>query len=332
MSTVRATPAARRIASERNLDLAKIIPRPGKDYLTSSDVLAEKNKAKITQVAQAMLDYYNTDVDTLGIGSEDRITKKTVLQALRTAGEKNLEKTPLVGNNGHVAKKPVSGMRKVIAQKMVESLAAAAQYTLFVDLDATKVKKLSSEIAQAELELSGHKINITDVLINITISALAKHPLLNSSMIDNEIVTHESINIGLAVALEDGLIVPVIKDAQGKTLRQISMERKDLVDKARKGKLLPDEYSGGTFTISNIGMYPVDYFTPIINQPESAILGIGRVVEKAVPIDGKIEIRSMMGVSLTLDHRLIDGAEGAKFLATFKEMLENPYRVCLKWY
>jgi pyruvate dehydrogenase E2 component (dihydrolipoamide acetyltransferase) len=332
MSTIRATPAARRIAAENKVDLLKIIPQAGKDYLTLHNVLVQKKSVKISNVAKDILEYYHMNPDALGIHIDGKITKNIVLQAMSVVENKALKMNPIVGGNGNVLKKPITGIRKVIAQKMVESLATAAQYTLFSQFDADKIKNLSSEIALAELELSGNKINITDILIKITAAALVKHPLLNSSIMDNQILMHDSINIGLAVALDDGLIVPVIKNAEAKSLREISTERKNLVDKARKGKLQPDDYTCGTFTISNMGMYPVDYFTPIINQPESAILGVGRIVEKVVPVDGKIEIRLMMGISLTLDHRIIDGAEGAKFLATLKEMFDNPYQVCLTWY
>jgi pyruvate dehydrogenase E2 component (dihydrolipoamide acetyltransferase) len=329
MSITKATPAARRIAFETRVDLSKLIPRPGFGYLSSSDVLTQKRLPKITNLAKSILNYYKTNPDTLGINIEGKLTKNMVLQALDAANNKIADNSVL---NGNISRKPMSGMRKTIAAKMVQSLATAAQYTLFVDLNAGKIKNLSAEISLAEQESSGNKINITDVLIKITAAALVRHPLFNSSVVDNEIIIHDSINVGLAVALQEGLIVPVIRNADQKSLRQISVERQSLVEKARKGMLQPDDYSNGTFTISNMGMYPVDYFTPIINLPENAILGLGRITEKAVPVDGKIEILPMMGVSLTMDHRVIDGAEGAKFLATLKEMLDNPYHICLAWY
>jgi pyruvate dehydrogenase E2 component (dihydrolipoamide acetyltransferase) len=329
MSITKATPAARRIAFETRVDLSKLIPRPGFGYLTSSDVLTQKRLPKITNLAKSILNYYKTNPDALGMNIESKLTKNMVLQALDAANNKTADNSVL---NGNISRKPMSGMRKTIAAKMVQSLETAAQYTLFVDLNAGKIKNLSTEISLAEQELSGNKINITDVLIKITAAALVRHPLFNSSVVDNEIIIHDSINVGLAVALQEGLIVPVIRNADQKSLRQISVERQSLVEKARKGMLQPDDYSNGTFTISNMGMYPVDYFTPIINLPENAILGLGRITEKAVPVDGKIEILPMMGVSLTMDHRVIDGAEGAKFLATLKEMLDNPYHICLAWY
>lgn len=330
MSIIKATPAARRNAFENRVDLSKLIPRPGLDYITSADILSQKRSPKITNLAKSILDYYKTNPDTLGIQIDDKITKNMVLQAVDALQNKKVALDTT--SNRTISRKPMSGMRKTIATKMVQSLETAAQYTLFVDLNAGKIKNLSSEISSAEQELSGNKINITDILIKITAAALVKHPLLNSSVVDNEIVIHDSINIGLAVALNEGLIVPVISNAAQKNLREISTERKNLVDKARKGVLQPDEYTGGTFTISNMGMYPVDYFTPIINLPENAILGVGRIIEKAMPVDGKVEILPMMGVSLTMDHRVIDGSEGAKFLATLKEMLDNPYHICLNWY
>lgn len=331
MSIVKATPAAKRNAFKNRVDLSKLSPRPGLDYLTAADILSQKTTTKITNLAKSILDYYKTDVDTLGIHNDGKLTKKIALQAVDAVQNKKMivDTTTL---NRTISRKPMTGMRKTIAMKMVQSLEIAAQYTLFADLNAGKIKSLGSEISLAEQELTGNKINITDILIKITAAALVKHPLLNSSVVDNEIVIHDRIHIGLAVALNEGLIVPVINNADQKNLHQISAERQSLVDKARKGTLQPNEYTNGTFTISNLGMYPVDYFTPIINLPENAILGVGRISEKAVPVNGKVEILQMMGISLTLDHRVIDGSEGAKFLATLKEMLDNPYHICLAWY
>ncbi len=330
MSVVKATPAAKRIAFENRVDLSKLTPRPGLGYLSSADVLFQKRSPKMTNLAKSILDFHKIDRETLSFQIDGKLTKEVVIKALDISETKGTLNNVVL--NIPQSRKPMSGMRKTIAAKMVQSLETAAQYTLFVDLNAEKIKKLSSDISVAEQEISSNKINITDILIKITSAALVKHPLFNSSVVDNEIVIHESINVGLAVGLNEGLIVPVIKNANHKSLRQISVERQSLVDKARKGKLQPNEYSNGTFTISNLGMYPVDYFTPIINLPENAILGVGRIIEKVVSVGGKIEIVPMMGISLTMDHRAIDGSEGAKFLNTLKAMFDNPYRVCLTWY
>ncbi|MGE5604122.1 MAG: dihydrolipoamide acetyltransferase family protein [Bacteroidota bacterium] len=331
MSIIKATPAARRKAIENKVDLSKLTPRLGLDYLTAADVTAQNRPYGMTHLAKNILDFYKTDPQALGINIEGKLNKNIALQALEKTKTSavSISSFPMAQS---ATRKPMTGMRKTIAAKMTQSLQNAAQYTLFVELNAAKLKSLSSEISSAEQEISGNKINITDILIKITATALVKHPLLNTSVGDNEIIFHDRVNIGLAVALNEGLIVPVIQNVAEKNLRQISEDRQSLVGKARKGTLQPDEYTGGTFTISNMGMYPVDFFTPIINQPENAILGIGRITEKAVPIDGKIEIRPMIGLSLTMDHRVIDGAEGAKFLNTFREMLDNPARVCLSWY
>lgn len=331
MSIIKATPAAKRKAFENKVDLSRIIPRPGLDYLTSADILSSKTTPKITNLAKSILNYHQLDMTALDNHIDGKLTKEIALQAVNAVQNEKLKENVALSHRT-VSQKPLSGMRRTIAAKMVQSLASAAQYTLFADLNADKVKSLTNEIASAEQALTGKKITVTDVLTKIAATALVKHPLLNSSLINNEIIIHDRINIGLAVALDEGLIVPVIKNAVQKNLLQISADRQSLVDKARKGTLRPDEYTGGTFTISNLGMYPVDYFTPIINLPETAILGIGRMIEKAVPVNGKVAIMPMMGVSLTLDHRVIDGSEGAKFLATLKEMFENPYHICLSWF
>ena len=158
---------------------------------------------------------------------------------------------------------------------------------------------------------------------------LRKHPNLNASVAGEEIVYHSEAHVGLAVALEDGLIVPVIRNADRKSLADLTAECKTLAKLAKEGKLSPDQLAGGTFTISNLGMYAVDAFTPIINLPEAAILGVGRIQEKPVVKDGKIEIRAMMHVSLSFDHRIIDGAPAASFLTDLKHVLEHPYEMLI---
>jgi pyruvate dehydrogenase E2 component (dihydrolipoamide acetyltransferase) len=154
--------------------------------------------------------------------------------------------------------------------------------------------------------------------------ALEEHPLLNSIWLDDEILIPNEINLGIAVADREGLVVPVIKNADKKSLREISEARRDIVKRVDEGKLSPDEASGSTFTISNLGMYGVQFFTPIINWPENAIIGVGRITEKAAVINGKILIRSILPLSLSFDHRVIDGAPASIFLTRVKELIEKP--------
>lgn len=171
------------------------------------------------------------------------------------------------------------------------------------------------------------RLSYTEILMKAVAAALASHPSVNASLQGDTILFHEYVNIGLAVSIPDGLVVPVVKNADQKGLAQLTAECKDLAMRARENKLLPDDMSGGTFTISNLGMYAIDAFTPIINQPESAILGVGRIQEKPVGTDGNIVLRPMMTLSLSFDHRVIDGAPAAHFLQDVKELLEKPYQL-----
>jgi len=157
--------------------------------------------------------------------------------------------------------------------------------------------------------------------------ALKAHPILNAALVGDEIHLLGEIHIGMAVALEDGLLVPVVRDADKRSLQEIAQETRRLAQGAREGTLTVDEVTGSTFTVTNLGAYGVDGFTPIINPPEVAILGVGRIVDKPAIHDGQIVRRSIMVLSLTIDHRIVDGAPGAKFLRTVKQLLESPYRL-----
>jgi len=174
------------------------------------------------------------------------------------------------------------------------------------------------------------KLFVDLALIKITAKALEKHRIINSRIKGNKIQLLKPINIGLAVALDNGLIVPVIKNADTKSLVQIARESRELIEKARNNKLMPDDYTGGTFTISNLGMFDIVEFTAIINQPESAILALGKIQDTPVVTPEKeIKIKPVMNITLSCDHRIIDGAEGAKFLKTLKDLMENPLKLLL---
>jgi pyruvate dehydrogenase E2 component (dihydrolipoamide acetyltransferase) len=170
----------------------------------------------------------------------------------------------------------------------------------------------------------GTPISYTDLIVKAVATALDEHPLLNSTLVGQEIVLGDEINVGVAVALEQGLIVPVVHDADKRSLPEIHQVLQDLAGRARAGALSVDEVTGGTFTITNLGMYGVDSFTPIINPPEVAILGVGRITEDLVLADGQVAARSKMALSLTIDHRVVDGVPGAAFLQTVVQLLEHP--------
>lgn len=214
---------------------------------------------------------------------------------------------------------PMSGMRQMIAENMVSSLQTMAQVTITTEVDVTELVALRDRLKR-DFELS-----YNDLIIQGAAAALRKHPWLNASLVDETIVAHADIHIGVGVALDQGLIVPVLRHADQLSLQQISERMRDLAARARQDALEIDEVSGGTFTITNMGAYGIDAFTPIINPPEAAILGVGRIQEKVVIYRGEIARRFMMVLSLTFDHRLVDGAPAAAFLQTLADVLSHPY-------
>jgi pyruvate dehydrogenase E2 component (dihydrolipoamide acetyltransferase) len=213
---------------------------------------------------------------------------------------------------------PFAGMRRAIAERMTESLRTTAQVTITTEADVTGLVEFVDRL-NGQLDIS-----YTAVIVKAVAAALRRHPLLNSTLVGEEIRLLDEINIGVGVALEDGLIVPVVRNADRLTLGQIDRELKRLTAAARAGTLTVDEVTGSTFTISNLGMFGVDAFTPIINPPEAAILGVGRVVEKPAVYRGQLTIRCLMTLSLTFDHRIVDGAPAAAFLQTLAGMLAQP--------
>jgi pyruvate dehydrogenase E2 component (dihydrolipoamide acetyltransferase) len=213
---------------------------------------------------------------------------------------------------------PFAGMRRAIAERMTESLQTTAQVTITTEADVTGLVEFVDRL-KGQLDIS-----YTAVVVKAVAAALRRHPLLNSTLVGDEIRLLDEINIGVGVALEDGLIVPVVRNADRLTLGEIDRELKRLTAAARAGTLTVDEVTGSTFTISNLGMFGVDAFTPIINPPEAAILGVGRIVEKPAVYRGQLTIRSLMTLSLTFDHRIVDGAPAAAFLQTLAGMLAQP--------
>ncbi len=213
---------------------------------------------------------------------------------------------------------PFTGMRRAIAERMTESLQTMAQVTLTTEADVTGLVEFVDRL-KPKVDIS-----YTAVLVKAVAAALRQHPILNSTLVGDEIRLLNEINIGVGVALEDGLIVPVIRNADRLKLAEIDRELKRLAAAARAGTLTVDEVTGGTFTISNLGMYGIDAFTPIINPPEAAILGVGRIIEKPAVYRGQVAVRSLMTLSLTFDHRIVDGAPAAAFLQTLAAMLAQP--------
>lgn len=214
----------------------------------------------------------------------------------------------------------LSGMRKVVAQRMHESLQTMAQANHRISVDMTEAVRLREQYKRNDI-----KISYNDIILRCTARALIDCPYMNVTFAGDGIVYKEYVNLGVAVALDDGLIVPVIRDADLMTLMQLSAASKELAAKARNNQLQISEYSGGTFTVTNLGMMDIDDFTPVINPPEAGILGVGKLEKRVVVTEsGGTEIRPYLRLSLTYDHRAIDGAPAAKFLQRIKKLLENP--------
>jgi pyruvate dehydrogenase E2 component (dihydrolipoamide acetyltransferase) len=216
---------------------------------------------------------------------------------------------------------PTSVMRQTIARRLVTSIGPVPHFFLTTEIEMDRVVEMRRSINELDPEL---KISINDVIIKVAAAALIQHPQINASFQDRNVRYYERADIGVAVAIEDGLITPIVRSADRKSLSQIASEVRELAGRARSRKLLPEEYTGATFSISNLGMLGIDEFTAVINPPEAAILAVGAVTPKPVVRDGQVVVRQIMRVTMSCDHRVIDGATGARFLQTFKRILENP--------
>jgi len=281
---------------------------------------------KASPLARKMADDHGVDLKALeGSGPEGRIVKRDIEKAIE---EGVPEKEAPAAKTGEPVAETIelSGMRKAIARRMVESKSNVPHFYLTVEIDMTRVMDMRRRINEMQEE---SKVSFTDIMIKIAAHALLKHPRVNSYWAEDSIKRRGEVNIGLAVALEDGLITPVVRDCDKKGIVQISKETKDYAERARNRKLKPEEYEGGSITISNLGMYDIQEFSAIINPPESAILATGAIVEKPVVRDGQIGVGRTMRVTMSCDHRVVDGAVGAEFLREFKRMLEDPITILI---
>jgi pyruvate dehydrogenase E2 component (dihydrolipoamide acetyltransferase) len=216
---------------------------------------------------------------------------------------------------------PFAGIRKVVAERLTDSLRTMAQVTIAREVEAGGLVARRAALAAGFEAATGIRLTYTDLLVKEVAELLADHPLLNATLTERGIVCPPAVHMGVAVALEDGLIVPVIRDAGGRSLAELARDRADLAARAQAGTLTMDEVEGGTFTISNLGSFGADAFTPIVNPPQCAILGVGRIVDKPVAVDGLVQVRPTMWLSLTFDHRIVDGAPAARFLQQLGDRL-----------
>ena len=341
-SGLRATPAARAYARKKGIDLSKVKGSGPKGRIHKDDVLDYKlnSKVKISPLAEriAKIEGINTE-SIVGTGPNGKIMKADIMAVLHGATKveaapkaevaPKAPKAPKAPNEnqwGVVETVPMSPMRKVISKRMSESYFSAPTFVVNVEVDMTELLALRKKVVDAIIEETGKKATVTDFISLAVIKSLMKHPYVNASLSsdEKEMYLHHYVNLSIAVGMDSGLVVPVIKGADKMSLKEIVVASKEITTKALNGKLKPDEMADSTFTISNLGMYGVKSFVPIINQPNTAILGVSATVPKPVVYNGEVTVRPIMTLTLTADHRVVDGLEGAKFMKTLKEAIENP--------
>ncbi|MGE7170733.1 dihydrolipoamide acetyltransferase family protein [Bacillus altitudinis] len=281
----------------------------------------KKERKKISPVARKMANSANLDIDTLvGTGPGGRITKEDVLRALPERKEKKQNET---------VQQPINMMRKTIASRMMESLQTSAQLTITMKADVTKLTNLQQQLNETAIARYETKLTITDFVAKAAILSLLEHPAMNSQYDNGVVETFENVHLGIAAALDNGLAVPVIRDAERLTLIELAKGIKLYGKKAREGKLLHDEIKGSTFTITNLGAYGVEHFTPILNPPEAGILGVGTMYDTPVYREDELCKGTILPLSLTFDHRVLDGVPASAFLSTVKAHLEEPLSILL---
>lgn len=302
------------------------------------------SRVRISPVARKMAQEHSIDYTRLqGTGPDGRITKEDIEAVLASPAAAPQAPLPPAGFEaapprggvspdaplpGTIDERPYSGVRRIIGDRMLASWSAAPKVTHHARADAKVLLELRASINET-LEKED-RVSVTDMLVKITAMALRQKLFMNVSLRGERVVMFREVHLGVAVALEGALIVPVIRNADGKSLICISRELKDLSRRARENALAPEEISGSTFTLTNLGGYrSTEFFTPVINQPESAILGIGRTNDMPVAVDGEVVVRPMMALSLAHDHRVIDGAPAAEFLSLLIGLVEKPFQVFL---
>lgn len=298
---------------------------------------AAKEKIKISPVARKMAEAANLDIRTIqGTGPGGRITKEDVQKAIANSSSvespstKEQKPAETITHNIEPTKKvPVAGMRKIIAERMQGSLQNSAQLTLNMKVDVTDLIALQKQLTGTAQTHYETKLTVTDFVARAVVLSLQQHKEMNSAYINDQIHLFDSIHLGMAVALDKGLVVPVIRNAENQSLIQLAQNIKSLAKRARQGQLSHEEMKGSTFTISNLGAYGIEHFTPILNPPEAGILGVGATYDTPVYIGDKLERRTILPLSLTFDHRVLDGAPAAAFLRTLKQYLEEPFTVLL---
>jgi pyruvate dehydrogenase E2 component (dihydrolipoamide acetyltransferase) len=304
----------------------KVAPAPTSDVPRPTSDAGNGGRAKSSPLARRMASEKGVDIGSLqGSGPGGRIIKRDIenIQASGGASSSSVQRqAPTVQRSGaDFDEIPLTQIRKTIAKRLAESIGPIPTFYLTAEFDLSRVV----ETREAMLELGEeYKVSINDVLLKAVATALAQHPEVNAHWLGDKIRQHNRVHLGMAVATDDGLIVPVIFDADQKRLSEISKESRALAKMARERKLKPEQYTGSTFSVSNLGMMQIDQFTAIINPPEVAILAVGAAEDVPVIVDGELHTRKRVRITMSCDHRAVDGAVGARFLQTLRRLVENP--------
>lgn len=340
------SPRAARLAEQRGIVIASLAGKgtgPGgriieRDILAApitspapaQAVVPETSPQRMTPLAARMADDLGVAVGDLALGLPgSRVRSADVLRHAESRPPA-IETAPVSAvPDEEVTRLPFTGMRKRIADNVAKSAFSAPHVTLTLEVDMTEAAAFRTKVLPDIEKAYGVRLSFTDILVKAVAKALDEHPRLNATFDGEAIFLHRAKNIGVAVALEEGLIVPVVRNVENKTLGILAKELKASVERARTGKFTPDDLSGGTFTITNLGAFGIDVFDPIIVTGQAAILGVGRIAEKPVVVQGQVVVRSMMNLCLSFDHRVVDGAPAARFLQRLKELLEAPLSVVI---
>lgn len=323
---VRITPVAKKLLEENGLQREQVVDATGKENITREDVenylqsltMRDSGKVRATPAARRLSRELNTNLQAIsGSGPHGRVQEEDVEKANRSGVGK------MDAGDQPQSSIPMNNIRKLIARNMVQSWQEIPQMTLQADINVEVLEEYRAAL-NAAITKKEKRITVTALIAKATAIALKKHPILNSQFSGEEILLNHAINIGIATALDDGLIVPVVHNADRKAVATISDEIRDLSRRAREGGLAPDELSGGTFTISNLGMFEIDRFTAIINPPQAAILAVGKKNKVFRPAEGyAFRVEEIITVTLSADHRVMDGVQAARFLAELKTIIEN---------
>jgi len=305
------SPIAARMAAEANINIKTLTGSGPGGRIVKRDIEAAINAGQQPQSAPP----------------QERVqTEGTQPRPVEARAPQQPSQQPAIEGASPYRDEPVSTMRATIARRLASSTGPVPQFFLTTEIEMDRTAELRASLNQLNQE---NKVSINDIIIKVAAVALLQHPQVNASFQDKTIRYYERADIGVAVAIEDGLITPIVRAADRKSIGQISREVRELAGRARERKLQPEEYMGATFSVSNLGMFGIEEFTAIINPPEAAIMAVGAMQPKPVVRDGEVTVRQIMRVTMSCDHRIVDGATGAKFLQTFKQILENPLLLML---